>query len=173
LQLLSVTAGTNTLFITGGISGPGGVSIPGTGTVLFVAANTYTGTTTVAAGTLRLGADERIADASPLRLTGGVFDLKGFSETVGALDVDGAATIDFGTSACTLTCADSAGIAWDGTLLLRNLKPGGANHFFVGDAATLSAAQLAKIISPSQQIAKQRANGEVILLPPGTLIRVR
>ena len=173
LQLLSVTAGTNALFITGGIGGPGGVSIPGTGTVLFVAANTYTGATAVAAGTLRLGADERIANASTLRLTGGVFDLKGFSETVGALDVDGAATIDFGTSACTLTCADSAGETWNGTLLLLNLKPGGANHFFVGDAATLSAAQLSKIISPSQQIAKQRANGEVILLPLGTLIRVR
>ena len=173
LQLLSVTTGTNALFITGGIGGPGGVAKTGTGAAIFVSANTYTGATTVADGTLRLAAAERIDNASPLRLTGGTLELNRFSETLGALDVDGAATIDFGTGACSLTCADSAGEAWDGTLLLRNLTPGGANRFFVGDSATLSAAQLAKITSPSGLTVRQLVTGEVVFLPPGTVLMLR
>jgi len=173
LQLLSVTTGTNALFITGGIGGPGGVTKTGTGTAIFVSANTYTGATTVAAGTLRLAAAERIDNASPLRLTGGTLELNRFSETLGSLDVDGAATIDFGTGACSLTCADSAGETWNGTLLLRNLTPGGANRFFVGNSATLSAAQLAKITSPSGLAVRQLVTGEVVFLPPGTILMLR
>ncbi len=172
LHLLSVTAGTNALFVTGGIGGPGGVTMSGTGTVLFVAANTYTGATTLAAGTLRLSASERIADASPLRLAGGRLELNGLSETAGALVLDGASVIDFGTGASTLTLADSAAETWDGTLLLRNWTLG-SDHLFVGDSASLSDTQLAKITSPSKQIAKQLPTGEVVLLPPGTLISVR
>jgi autotransporter-associated beta strand protein len=169
LQLLSVTTGTNALFITGGISGPGGVTMGGTGTVLFVAANSYTGVTDVAEGTLRLGASERLADTSGLRLSGGTFDPAGFDETMGALDVDAAAELDFGAGACTLTFADSASQTWDGTLLLRNWKSG-VSHLFVGASASLTETQLAKITSPSGQIAAQLSSGEVILLPLGTVL---
>jgi fibronectin-binding autotransporter adhesin len=168
LQVLSVTSGTNAIFMTGGIAGPGGVMIAGTGTVRFVAANTYTGATTVAAGTLRLAASERIDNASPLRLTGGTFATAGFSETLGALDVDGAATIDFSTGSSTLTLADSVGQAWDGTLVLRNWTPG-SDHLFIGSSASLSEAQLSKITSLTGQSAAQLPTGEVILLPLGTL----
>jgi autotransporter-associated beta strand protein len=168
LQLLSSTTGTNALFITGGISGPGGVTMGGTGTVLFVAANSYTGVTDVAEGTLRLAAAERLADASGLRLSGGTFDPAGFDETMGALDVDAAAELDFGTG-CTLTFADSAGQTWDGTLVLRNWKRG-VSQLFVGSSASLTETQLAKITSPSGQIAAQLSSGEVILLPLGTVL---
>ncbi len=172
LQLVSVAGGTNALFITGGIAGPGGAALTGTGTVWFVAANSYTGTTTLAAGTLRLAASERIADASPLRLVNGTLLLNGLSETAGSLDVDGAAVIDFGGGACTLTCADSASQTWEGQLLLRNLRLGGANHLFIGSSASLSQAQLAKIVSPTGQVARQLPSGEVILLPLGTMLKI-
>ena len=172
LHLLSATTGTNALFVTGTIGGPGGVTAAGTGTVLFAASNTYAGATTVAAGTLKLAASERIDNASPLRLTGGQLALNGFSETAGALDVDGAAEIDFGAGACTLTCADSAGQTWGGTLLLRNWTPG-SDRLFVGDSATLSADQLARITSPTGQAARQLETGEVVLVPPGTVFMVR
>ena len=172
LQLVSVAGGTNALFVTGGIAGPGGATLAGTGTVWFVAANSYTGATTLAAGTLRLSASERIADASPLRLVNGTLLLNGLSETVGSLDVDGAAVIDFGNGACTLTCADSASQTWEGQLLLRNLRLGGANHLFIGASASLSQAQLAKIVSPTGQVARQLPSGEVILLPLGTLLKI-
>jgi autotransporter-associated beta strand protein len=172
LQVLSVTSGTNAIFITGGIGGPGGVAKTGAGLVLLVAANTYTGATTVAAGTLRLAAAERIDNASPLRLTGGTFALLGFSETLGALDVDGAAAIDFGSGSSTLTLADSASQTWDGTLVLRNWTPG-ADHLFVGTSASLSQVQLKKIASPTGQPAAQLPSGEVVLLPLGTTLLVR
>ena len=172
LQMLSVTAGTNALFVTGDIGGPGGVTMSGTGTVLFVAANTYTGATTLAAGTLRLAASERIADASPLRLAGGTLELNGFSETLGTLDVDGAAILDFGSGACTVTLADSAAETWDGTLVLHNLTPG-SDQFFVGDSATLSAAQLARITSPTGQAVRQLDTGEVVFVPPGTVFMLQ
>ena len=167
LALLSVTSGTNALFITGGIAGPGGVTMVQTGTVFFAAANTYTGTTTVAAGTLRLGASERIADASPLRLTGGVLALAGCSETMGPLVVGGDAVIDFGAGG-SLTLADSAAQVWAGKLVLRNWRRG-ADHLYVGTSASLSKAQLAAITSPTRQSAAQMADGEVVLLPLGTV----
>ncbi|NLG00173.1 MAG: hypothetical protein GX565_08490 [Lentisphaerae bacterium] len=173
LHLLSSTAGTNALFVTGGIAGPGGVTVTGGGSVRFDAANAYAGATTVEAGRLRLGAAERIADASALRLNGGTLALDGYSETVGTLDVDGASEIDFGSGACTLVCADSAAEAWQGTLVLRNFKSGGANRLFVGSAATLTADQLARITSPAGQPVKQLDSGEVILVPPGTVFSLR
>ena len=171
LQLLSVTTGTNALFVTGGIAGPGSVMIANTGTVCFAAVNTYTGATTVAAGMLCLGASERIADASPLRLTGGTFALAGYSETMGPLDVDGNAVIDFGAGG-TLTLADSASQAWTGKLVLRNWKRG-SDHLYVGSAASLSKAQLTAITSPTQQSAAQLADGEVVLLPLGTVLLMK
>ena len=172
LQLLSMTTGTNALFVTGGIMGEGGVSAIGTGAVIFVAANTYVGTTTIAAGTLKLAASERIGNTSPLRLTGGTLNLNGFSETAGTLDVDGDAAIDFGNGSSMLTLADSSAQAWNGSLVLRNWTLG-ADHLFVGDSASLSAAQLAKITSPTGQHVAQLATGEVVLLPLGTLILAR
>ena len=135
------------------------------------AANTFEGATTVAGGTLRLGASGRIADASALRLTGGRLELNGFSETVGTLDVDGTAELDFGAGG-TLTCADSSAETWDGTLILRGWNKG-AGRLFVGDSASLSAAQLAKITSPIGEAAAQLSTGEVVLLPLGTVLMLR
>jgi autotransporter-associated beta strand protein len=172
LQLLSVTTGTNALFITGGITGPGGVAKTGAGLALLVAANSYTGATAVAAGTLRLAASERIDNASPLRLTGGTFAIAGFSETLGALDVDGVANVDFGDGSSTLTLADSAAQTWDGTLVLRNWTLG-SDHLFIGASASLSDAQLSKITSPTGQDVRQLPSGEVVLLPLGTLLLMR
>jgi len=172
LQLLSVTTGTNALFITGGISGPGGVAKTGTGTVVFASVNTYTGATTVAAGTLRLAASERIADASLLRLAGGVFNPGSYSETLGALDVDANSAIDFGGGNVVLTFSDSSAQTWTGKLVLRNWRSG-SDHLFIGTSDTLTRDQLKKITSPSGQSAAQLSTGEIVLLPLGTAIMLR
>jgi len=172
LQVFSVSDGANAVTVSGVASGDGGLTKTGSGVAVLTAANSYTGTTTVAEGTLRLGAAERIADTSGLRLSGGTFDPAGFNQTMGPLDVDAAAALDFGDAAMTLTFADSSAESWDGTLLLRHWK-NGVSHLFVGDSASLTEAQLAKIMSPSGQIATQRSDGEVILLPLGTLIQIR
>jgi autotransporter-associated beta strand protein len=176
LQLASASAGTNALIAAGLISGPGGLTT--TGSVVLAAGNAYTGLTTVVNGTLRLSTSNCIADASALRLLGGTFATAGFSETLGALDVDGAATLDFGSGSSVVRFAASAGQAWDGALTIRNWSGskdgGGADQFFVGAVADgLSPAQLAKIIPPTGYKAKQLASGEVVMKPNGTLLFVK
>ena len=178
VQLVSSSAGTNVTLFSGVISGPGGVTKTGTGTVVLAAANTYTGQTTVAAGTLRLAASDRISDASGLRFTGGTFDTAGFSETLGDLDVDGAAVIDFGNSSSVLRFSVSTGQTWSGTLTLRNwsgsTNGNGTDRLYVGTASGgLTAAQLAKILLPDGRKLRQLATGEVVPVPIGTEIMLR
>jgi len=53
------------------------------GTTTLSGANAYTGGTTVNAGTLALGANNRLADGGAVTVNGGSFNLGGFSDTVG------------------------------------------------------------------------------------------
>ncbi len=70
----------------------------GTGTTTLTGANTYTGATTVNAGTLALGAANRIADVSAVTVAaGGTFNLAGFAETVGSIAGAGNITLGAGT----------------------------------------------------------------------------
>ena len=59
----------------------------GAGTQVLSGANSYTGQTTVTAGTLSLGASQRISDSSNLLVNGGTFNLNGFDETVGTVTI--------------------------------------------------------------------------------------
>ena len=79
----------------------------GSGTLTLSGDNTYTGATTVSAGTLQLGtASERISNSSALTVaSGATFDLAGFSETVGSLA--GAGTVN-SSAAGTLTLTAGA-----------------------------------------------------------------
>jgi len=65
----------------------------GSGTLTLSGANTYTGTTTVNAGTLQLAGGSAIADTSAVVLAnvaGAVLDLNGTNETIGTLSGGGA-----------------------------------------------------------------------------------
>lgn len=76
-------AGAGSTTFSGVISGPGNLTISGGGALTLSGANTYTGMTSVANGTLRLGASGALADGSSLEvLADGVLDLQGFSDTV-------------------------------------------------------------------------------------------
>lgn len=100
---LGVDAGTSTLsgVIQNGVSGAAGagsVIKTGTGTLTLSGANTYTGTTAINAGTVRLGADNRLADTSSVSIGSlGTLDLAGHSEKIGNLTAAGGATLNFGT----------------------------------------------------------------------------
>jgi autotransporter-associated beta strand protein len=100
-----VNAGTIGTALAGGAS----LLKDSTGTVLLNASNTYLGGTTLAAGSLVLGASERLANAGSLRLTGGVLDLGGFSETLAAVTLE-AGTITTGT------LSGSSYSVWSGVL---------------------------------------------------------
>ncbi len=91
---------TEELVISGVISNSGiataGLTKAGTGTLVLSAANTYNGTTTINAGTLKLGTDNALPD-TPLTLDqrlGGVsaLDIAGRSDAIAALILSGNST---------------------------------------------------------------------------------
>lgn len=115
----NVNAATLTGIVSNGALtklGPGGLTLSG--------ANTYTGRTTVNAGTLRVGANERIADVSVIEINNGAkFELQGFTETIGGLT-----TITPGQNS--LVQNKDAGGTGTGTLIVNTVA--GADHTFDG-----------------------------------------
>ncbi len=79
------------------LGGSANLSKFGNGTVILSGDNTYTGTTTVSAGTLSLGASERIANTGVLTINGGTFDLGTYNETLGSLTLNGGSISGSGT----------------------------------------------------------------------------
>jgi autotransporter-associated beta strand protein len=117
---VNINNGGGTLSINGVISGSGfGITKQGAGVLILSNANTYTGTTTVDGGTLRLSAADRISDSSALTVnTGATFDLNNFNESVGALNGAGSITLGSGTLTTSVgsTATFSGGISGTGGL---------------------------------------------------------
>lgn len=89
--------GDDTLF-SGVISGTGTMTKTGTGTMILMGINTYTGATTVDGGILQSGASEVLQDRGQLLLAGGgAFNLHGFRETIGSLAGDGTVSLGAGS----------------------------------------------------------------------------
>ena len=103
---LTATSGRTTQFQAGyrTIVIAESVTKTGTGTLVFDTANTYTGTTTVAAGTLELAASAAVA-ASPLRVAAGarVVVAAGVAATTAGLDLSAGGLVDVGTGGMTVT----------------------------------------------------------------------
>ena len=119
---------TNTTF-AGVVSGSGNLTKVGTGTMTLSGANTATGTLSLNAGTVQLGASGVLAAASTLAFNGGRFAVGGgFTDTVGNLSLLASSSLDFqsNTSALTFTNATRTG----GTLTIDNWagNPTGAGN---------------------------------------------
>src|SRR5205085_7151770 len=83
----------NTLTIGSAMSGTGGLAKAGAGALLLNAANTYAGTTTLAAGILRAGIASAIPSSSAVTMgLGSTLDLNSFSQTIGSLGGTGVIT---------------------------------------------------------------------------------
>lgn len=97
----------------------------GTGTVFLGGASTFQGDLMVNAGTVRLGASERLRDNVTVRLSGGNLSTAGYSETLGALHLTADSTLDFGAGASIVTLGSLTRAA--GTLTITNWSgsPGG------------------------------------------------
>ncbi|MDP1840629.1 MAG: autotransporter-associated beta strand repeat-containing protein, partial [Reyranella sp.] len=87
------TAGT----YAGNMSGSGSLTKTGAGVLTVSGNNSYTGGTTVSAGTFRLGSATALPTMGALTVNGGIFDLNGFNLTVGSLAGSGG-TISLGGS---------------------------------------------------------------------------
>src|SRR5262249_3922059 len=99
-------AGTTLIDVTGTISGtPFGVTKTGTGTLAYdsPAGNTYTGLTTVSAGTLHLNTSNHIADTASVSVNvGAAFALNGHDESIANLTLTGG-TVNTGIGTLTLS----------------------------------------------------------------------
>jgi autotransporter-associated beta strand protein len=103
---IDATAKSYTLAGSGKISGTGGLSKKGSSTVTVSTANDYIGTTSIDAGTFKLGASNVIPDGTVS--VAGILDLAGFSDTVNALGGNGQLlNSTAGTSVLTVGNADT------------------------------------------------------------------
>jgi autotransporter-associated beta strand protein len=75
--------------VGGVIAGTASLLKSGAGTLTLGGSNVYSGGTNVTEGVLVLGASERLLDAGSVTVSGGVFDLGTYSETVGIVRLTG------------------------------------------------------------------------------------
>jgi autotransporter-associated beta strand protein len=94
---IETVGSTTNATLTGNISGTGGLVKDGAGALTLTGANTYGGTTTVNAGTLRAGAADVFGSAPSLSIAGGSsVDLNGFNQTVNAIGGGGSLLLNGG-----------------------------------------------------------------------------
>ncbi len=138
---LATTGGFSVIDVASGITtdigvviqGNAGLDKTGTGTLLLSAANTYTGATDVAAGTLRVGIDNAIGMQSTLNVqAGATFDLAGFTTRTGALAGAGTITLNNGRLE---TGYNHASTIFSGTLTGPD---GGTSDFTKNGSGTLT-----------------------------------
>jgi fibronectin-binding autotransporter adhesin len=86
--------------LSGTISGTGSLTKTGANPLILTAANSYSGTTTISTGTLKLGIANAVPSGSDVTVTG-TLDMRGYSDAIGALA--GAGTVNNSTGSGTYT----------------------------------------------------------------------
>ena len=123
----SGNATTGILTVSGIISGSNPVQITHTGTtkssvVFSNTSNSYTGTTTILSGTLKLGAAGVIPNSNAVTVTG-TLDLASYSEEVGSIAGGGIITTSI-AGACALTCGgDNSSTTYSGSFTVGSGTP--------------------------------------------------
>lgn len=156
---IGATAG-NTLTVTGSIANGAGSTFnvsgqSGTGVVVLnpTSGNTYTGTTGIIRGILRLGKDDALPTGTTLDVDSAssvsdaaTFDLAGFNQTIAALqdsaalNVNGKITNSLASTASTLTVNQASSTTFDGVIEDGSgtvaLTKGGAGNLTLNGAST-------------------------------------
>ena len=117
---LTVNTASGTSTFNGNIvNGAGATALTKSGANILAlgGANTYSGATTINAGTLRADSGTAVGDASAVTITGtGIFDVNDNTETVGSIASAAAGTqIDLGSG--TLTVGDATSTTFAGTII--------------------------------------------------------
>ncbi len=140
----------------------------GTGAWRLSGANTYTGSTTISAGTLILGLSHVLPDTTSVSIGAATLDADTRTDTAGTLDITGAATIRFGTGGA-LRFADSSAIDWTGgTLTITGTFVSGSSLRFGTNSSGLTATQLARISKPGGGAVALNGSGFLIDLSAGS-----
>ena len=112
---------TANLKLSGVISGPAGIGFvkTGAGVLTLANTNTYSGRTTVSAGTLRLAADNALPPGGAVTLAGSTMDMGAFVNAPSSLTVTNSCTLVLGAGQLAFT--NQSDVAWSGgTLTLTN-----------------------------------------------------
>ena len=140
----SSIGGSGNIVIHPGITGAFSLTKTGAGIVTLNAPSAHTGTTTISAGTLALGANN-VLPATAVAIGTATLNAATFTDTVNTLDVAGDAVINFGSGGA-LSFANSSAIDWTGgTLQITGAFVSGTSIRFGTTAAGLTADQLALI----------------------------
>ena len=126
------TVGTNTVFTPGIISGTGGLTKTGTGTLLFNAPFAYTGNTVIQQGIIAAGAPNVLVNSPNVFVTkNGTLDLAGFPQAITNLQNNGVVNISDATPTTitpnTLTVTNS--LSGNGTINVNTDLVDGTNDF--------------------------------------------
>jgi autotransporter-associated beta strand protein len=151
--------------------------------VILEGVNTYTGSTRVTSGILRLGASDRLPDNNAVILgdttapATALFSTGGFSETLGPLTLETFdAGIDLGSGASTLRFATSSiATTWNFNVLNISNWTAGSDHIFFGTNAsglgTITPAEANQIVFPNHTPGFRILNtGEVLPALPSTFV---
>lgn len=150
-----VTVNSNTLTVGGAISGSFSLTKAGSGTLLLSGTNTYSGGTTITAGTLTLGSANSLLNAGSVTLNGGTLRTgsggTGYSETMGALVLTANSTIELETNDHSISFTSSNASAWTAATTLTITgwtgtagASGTTGKIFVG-VGGLTATQLSQV----------------------------
>ena len=157
----------------------------GLGSQTLSGANSYSGTTSVSAGTLllnvagtlantsgatvsgtgilKLGASNAINSTATLTMAGGTFDAQTFTNTLGVLTVSANSAFDLGSGAA-ISFANSSSATWSNTLTLTGFVSGSTLRFGT-DGTGLNVGQLLEFSATGVTAFGLDSNGWLIAVP--------